>query len=111
MVRITSAPHDRDVRPARSTVFARLLRRLADVVIALVTWTAAAAGVLWFYDWVDRWYVVAGVLVVTVGGAMVADHARGAKPVAVPAVLPLQREPLAVEAASETAPSWLASSA
>ena len=54
---------------------ATLRRRLADALIELVTWTAAAAAVQWFYDWVSRWYVVVAVLLVIVGTAMVPDKA------------------------------------
>lgn len=55
---------------------ASLLRRIADALVSLMTWAAAAGAVLWFYDWVNRWYVVVGVLLVLVGGAIVVDRLR-----------------------------------
>ena len=78
-----------------------LRRRLADALVALVTWTAAAVGVLWFYDWVSRWYVVVAVLLVIVGTAMVTDKATladkaqaspGAAEPAALAALPMPRD-------------------
>ncbi len=76
-----------------------ILRRFVDAVVALVTWAAAAAAVLWFYDWLSRWYVVVGVLLGIVGIAVAADrlNARGATTAAAlapaSAAIPLQREP------------------
>lgn len=67
-----------------------LLRRLLDALVSVVTWGAAVAAVLWFYDWVNRWYVVVGVLLAIVAGAIIADRITGhdaAEPAA--AVLPM----------------------
>jgi hypothetical protein len=75
----------------RSTV-----RRLADALFALVTWVAAAAAVMWFYDWVSRWYVVVGVLLVIVAGASLGDRLKAARGASssgeVAELLPMQRE-------------------
>lgn len=49
-------------------------RRVLDGLFGLVTWVAAAAVVLWFYDWVNRWYVVVGVLLALVVGAIVVER-------------------------------------
>lgn len=70
------------------------LRRVLNAAVALVTWGAAAAGVLWFYDWVNRWYVVVGVVLAIVAGAIVVERLTGhdtAESAAV-GVLPLQRD-------------------
>lgn len=74
----------------RSTV-----RRVADAFVALLTWIAAAGAVMWFYDWVSRWYVVVGVLLVIVAGASFGDRlkaARAASSEEVVELLPMQRE-------------------
>jgi len=74
----------------RSTV-----RRLVDGFLTLLTWVAAAAAVMWFYDWVSRWYVVVGVLLVIVAGAALGDRLkaeRAAPSGEVTALLPAPRE-------------------
>ena len=53
-------------------------RRLADALFSLVTWAAAIAVVMWCFAWVTRWYVVVGVLLVVVTGAVLADRAKAA---------------------------------
>jgi ABC-type bacteriocin/lantibiotic exporter with double-glycine peptidase domain len=53
-----------------------LTRRLVQAVLALATWVAAAAGVMWFYDWVARWYVVVAVLLFVVTGAVLIEATR-----------------------------------
>jgi len=73
-------------------------RRAVDLAIAALTWCAAISAVMWFYDWVSRWYVVVGVLLALVATAMVGDRAKGEASVgaaSVPPVdvLPLQRTP------------------
>lgn len=71
------------------------VRRLADAFVALLTWVAAAAAVMWFYDWVSRWYVVVGVLLVIVTGASFGDRlkaARAASSDEVAELLPMQLE-------------------
>lgn len=45
-------------------------RRLVHGLLALATWVAAVAAVMWFYDWVSRWYVVVAVLLLVVTGAV-----------------------------------------
>lgn len=73
------------------------VRRLADAFIALLTWVAAAGAVMWFYDWVSRWYIVVGVLLVIVAGASLGDRlkaARAASSDEVAEPLPMQREPM-----------------
>lgn len=79
-------------------------RRLVDAVVSLVTWVAAAGAVMWFYDWISRWYVVVGVLLVIVAGASFGDRlkaARAASSEEVGELLPMQREPVeSVELAS-----------
>jgi hypothetical protein len=45
-------------------------RRLIRGLLALATWVAAVAAVMWFYDWVARWYVVVAVLLLVVTGAV-----------------------------------------
>jgi hypothetical protein len=77
-------------------------RRLVDLTVAGLTWCAAIAVAMWFYDWASRWYVVVGFLLAIVAMAMVADRgksdasaeAASALPVD---VLPLQRTPEATE--------------
>ncbi len=56
-----------------------VVRRLADAFVAMVTWVAAAAAVMWFYDWASRWYVVVSVLLVIVAGARFGDHLKAAR--------------------------------
>jgi ABC-type bacteriocin/lantibiotic exporter with double-glycine peptidase domain len=71
------------------------VRRVADAIFALLTWVAAAAAVMWFYDWVSRWYVVVAVLLVIVAGASFGDRlkaARAASSEEVVELLPMQRE-------------------
>jgi len=91
---------------------ATLRRRLADALIALVTWTAAAVAVLWFYDWVSRWYVVVAVLLVIVGTAMVtdkatlADKAQASPDAAEPAVLAALPMPRDGELADHVDVAW-----
>ena len=70
-------------------------RRLADALISLVTWVAAAVAVMWFYDWVSRWYVVVAVLLVIVAGASLGDllkAERAAPSTDIGELLPAQRE-------------------
>jgi len=76
-----------------------VVRRIADAFFALLTWTAAAVAVMWFYDWVSRWYVVVAVLLAIVAGASFGDllKARRSSESAAVGVLPLQREPEADE--------------
>ena len=50
-------------------------RRLVQALLALATWLVAVAGVMWFYDWVNRWYVVVAVLLFVVTGAVVVEAA------------------------------------
>ena len=72
------------------------VRRAADAIFALLTWVAAAAAVMWFYDWVSRWYVVVAVLLVIVAGASFGDRlkaARAASSEEVAELLPMQRDP------------------
>ncbi|HEX7105973.1 MAG TPA: hypothetical protein VF218_08415 [Acidothermaceae bacterium] len=71
------------------------VRRVADAIFALLTWVAAAAAVMWFYDWVSRWYVVVAVLLVIVAGASFGDRlkaARAASSEEVAELLPMQRD-------------------
>lgn len=35
-----------------------MAHRFGRAVTSIATWTVSAVAVLWFYDWVDRWYVV-----------------------------------------------------
>jgi hypothetical protein len=72
-------------------------------LFALITWTAAAVAVMWFYDWVSRWYVVVAVLLAIVAGASFGDRlkAKRAEEPAAVGVLPLQREPEAAESWTE----------
>ena len=70
-------------------------RRVADAFFALLTWVAAAAAVMWFYDWVSRWYVVVGVLLMIVAGASLGDRlkaARAASSDEVTELVPMHRE-------------------
>jgi hypothetical protein len=70
-------------------------RRIADAFIALLTWVAAAAAVMWFYDWVSRWYVVVGVLLLIVAGASFGDRLKAARAASsddVAELLPMPRE-------------------
>lgn len=53
-------------------------RRLADALVALVTWAAAIAVVMWCFAWVTRWYVVVAVLLTVVAGAVLVDRTRAA---------------------------------
>jgi len=59
-------------RPAKRPA----VRRLVDGFLTLLTWVAAAAAVMWFYDWVSRWYIVVGVLLVIVAGAALGDRLK-----------------------------------
>ena len=71
------------------------VRRLADALVSLATWVAAAAAVMWFYDWVSRWYVVVAVLLVIVAGASFGDRlkaARAASSEEVAELLPMPRD-------------------
>jgi hypothetical protein len=84
-------------------------RRVVDAVFAGLTWVAAAGLILWFYDWINRWYVVVGAVVVLALAAMAVEKlARQHRitpsdqlPSELPAgplptgVVPLPREPLA----------------
>ena len=54
-------------------------RQVADALIAVATWTAAAGVALWFYDWVNRWYVVTAVLLVIVSVAMITEKPKTSK--------------------------------
>ena len=88
-----------------------LVRQLADAVVALVTWSATAFAVLWFYDWVSRWYVVVGVLLVIVAVAMVTDRVRGggvgaASGQVLPGALPSQRDGEAADVRVGRVPSF-----
>jgi len=72
-----------------------VVRRIADAFFALLTWTAAAVAVMWFYDWVSRWYVVVAVLLVIVAGASFGDRlkaARAASSEEVAELLPMPRD-------------------
>jgi hypothetical protein len=88
-----------------------LMRRLADALIAVLTWSAAIAGLLWFYDWLGRWYIVVGVLLAIVAGAMVGDRAKArasaGAAAAVLASLPAPRAPApeAIEVAADARPA------
>jgi len=80
------------------------VRRAADASFAFATWVAAAAAVMWFYDWVSRWYIVVAVLLVIVAGASLGDRLTaervassggrsGASPGEVAHLVPAPREP------------------
>jgi hypothetical protein len=76
-------------------------RRAADACFAFASWVAAAAAVMWFYDWVSRWYIVVGVLLVIVAGATLGDLLKaerepssGAPSAEVAHLVPAPREPL-----------------
>lgn len=78
-----------------------VVRRVADACFALVTWVAAAAAVMWFYDWVSRWYVVVAVLLVIVAGASLGDRLKAARVASsgestaeLAELLPAPREPM-----------------
>ncbi len=71
------------------------VRRLVDGFFALLTWAAAAAAVMWFYDWVGRWYIVVGVLLVIVAGASLGDRLKAARVASsddLAELLPMQRD-------------------
>ena len=55
-------------------------RRLVQALLALATWLVAVAGVMWFYDWVSRWYVVVAVLLFVVTGAVVVEAVSRRQP-------------------------------
>ena len=55
-------------------------RRLVQALLALATWLVAVAGVMWFYDWVSRWYVVVAVLLFVVTGAVVVEAVSRREP-------------------------------
>ncbi|MGH8890504.1 MAG: hypothetical protein ACRDV3_12230 [Acidothermaceae bacterium] len=57
-----------------------LRRRVADALIAVATWIAAVGTALWFYDWVNRWYVVIAVVLLIVSVAMVTEKPKASKP-------------------------------
>lgn len=59
---------------------ASLARRIIDALIAAVTWAAAVGVAVWFYDWVNRWYVVAAVVLLIVAGAMIVEKPKASKP-------------------------------
>jgi hypothetical protein len=70
-------------------------RRALDGLYSLSTWVIAAGIALWFYDWLNRWYVaVAFVLSFVIVAIMIERHGhrRGSAIVAL-AVVPTQREP------------------
>ena len=48
-------------------------RRVVDAMFAGLTWVAAAGVILWFYDWINRWYVVVGAVVTLAVAAMAAE--------------------------------------
>jgi hypothetical protein len=56
-----------------------LARRLADSTVAFLSWAVTVFAVLWFYDWVSRWYVVVAVLLTAVGAGMLGERARAGK--------------------------------
>jgi hypothetical protein len=60
------------------------LRRVVETASSLLACVAAAAVVLWFYDWVSRWYVVVGVLVFVVLGVIAVEQTAGHAPSPVP---------------------------
>lgn len=67
-------------------------RRVLDLLFGLATWVAAGLVVLWFYSWMNRWYVVVGVvLALVVGGIVVERLAKSPAADAAPAsdLLPL----------------------
>ena len=61
-----------------------MLRRVVETASSLLACVAAAAVVLWFYDWVSRWYVVVGVLVFVVLGVIAVEQTAGRAPYPVP---------------------------
>jgi hypothetical protein len=65
-----------DKRPVERPAAGRPARRLVDGFVALLTWVVAAGAVMWFYDWVSRWYVVVAVLLVIVAGAALGDRLK-----------------------------------
>lgn len=73
-------------------------RRVGDALLAALTWVAAAGLILWFYDWINRWYVVVGaVLVLVVATTAVENltrqHRSAPSDPLVHGLLPLPREP------------------
>jgi hypothetical protein len=82
-----------------------LVRRLLDALVSLVTWGAAVGAVLWFYDWVNRWYIVVGVLLAIVAGAIITERITGhdaAEPAA--AVLPMVPDTAVADVAWSASP-------
>lgn len=70
-------------------------RRALDGLYSLSTWAVAAGVALWFYDWLNRWYIaVAFVLSFVVVAVMIerSRHGHGSA-VLVLAAVPTQREP------------------
>jgi hypothetical protein len=68
---------------------------LTKGLTAFATWALAIGIVLYFYDWITRWYVSVGVLLSLAAAAIVAESVkRGDHPVemAIAEVLPIQRE-------------------
>ena len=75
-------------------------RRVVDALFAGLTWVAAAGLILWFYDWVNRWYVVVGAVVALALAAMAVEsrtrqHRLAPSDPLPPGLLPAPREPVA----------------
>jgi hypothetical protein len=88
--------------PGRRLTRRRLTRPwLTKSLVAFATWALAIGVVLYFYDWITRWYVSVGVLLGFAAAAIVAETVkRGDHPVdmAIAEVLPIQREPESADA-------------
>jgi hypothetical protein len=75
-------------------------RRLSESLVAFATWAVAIGVVLYFYDWITRWYVSVGVLLGFAAAAILAESVkRSDHPVelAIVEVLPMQREPASAD--------------
>jgi hypothetical protein len=76
-------------------------RRVVDALFAGLTWVAAAGLILWFYDWINRWYVVVGVVLVLALAANAVENRTRQHRLATPSdpsssgLLPPPREPAA----------------
>jgi hypothetical protein len=76
-------------------------RRVLDAFFAGLTWVAAAGLILWFYDWINRWYVVVGAVLLLAVAAMAAENVTRqhriapSDPLPTKGLLPVPREPLA----------------
>jgi purine-cytosine permease-like protein len=73
-------------------------RRVVDALFAGLTWVAAAGSILWFYDWINRWYVVVGavlalVVAITAVENLTRQRRAAASEPGFSGLLPAPREP------------------